>query len=385
MPTYYSIITNSGLIKHADAANNAVNLDLTQMAVGDSNGVYYDPDGSEVALQNELHRVALTHVVIDENNTNQLIIEAVLDEIVGPFYVREVGIFDSNGDLFAIGKFPETFKPNLPSGSGKRLYIRMVLGFASSPNVNLIINNDVSLDPNFSTDVNNALAERLIKTNNLSDLNDISITRDNLGLGSSAVSDLATNQEAAEKTANDKVLTPANLAELVGIRHKKIFETPISSVANIDITNLSSEYDAYLFKFINIRPVNDSVEINSRVSTDNGVSFISSATYSYSNHRSMDTSYQRNTAATANALFNGIGNVGAVEQSYIDVIMLNPNAPYGRMDWQGSFSHRDNWVSFFGGSGRNSTGANVNAVRFYFSAGNFAASGKLKVYGVNYD
>ena len=157
MPTYYSIITNNGLIKHADAANNSVNLDLTQMAVGDSNGVYYGPNGTEIALQNELHRTNLTHVVIDENNPNQLIVEAVLEEVVGPFYIREVGIFDSNGDLFAIGKYPETFKPDLPAGSGKRLYIRMILGFASSPNVNLIINNDIALDPNFSTDVNNKL------------------------------------------------------------------------------------------------------------------------------------------------------------------------------------------------------------------------------------
>lgn len=154
---YYSIITNAGLINHANAANNSVNLDLTQMAVGDSNGVYYDPDGTELALVNETHRVNLTHVVIDENNQNQLIVEAVLDEVVGPFYIREVGIFDSNGDLFAIGKYPETFKPNLPTGSGKRLYIRMILGFANSPSVNLVINNDIALDPNFGTDVNNRL------------------------------------------------------------------------------------------------------------------------------------------------------------------------------------------------------------------------------------
>ena len=154
---YYSIITNAGLINHANAANNSVNLDLTQMAVGDSNGVYYDPDGTELALVNETHRVNLTHVVVDENNQNQLIVEAVLDEVVGPFYIREVGIFDSNGDLFAIGKYPETFKPNLPTGSGKRLYIRMILGFANSPSVNLVINNDIALDPNFSTDINNRL------------------------------------------------------------------------------------------------------------------------------------------------------------------------------------------------------------------------------------
>ncbi len=180
MPTYYSIITNNGLIIHANASANEVNLDLTQMAVGDSNGVYYDPDGTEISLQNELHRVALTHVVIDENNLNQLVIEAVLDETVGPFYVREVGIFDANGDLFAIGKFPETFKPNLPSGSGKRLYIRMILGFANSPNVNLIINNNISLDPNFSTDVNNELSIRLVTTNNLSDLENLESARNNL-------------------------------------------------------------------------------------------------------------------------------------------------------------------------------------------------------------
>ena len=179
--TYFSLITNQGLIKEA-ASNEpgGTAIDLTEMAVGDSNGAYYDPDGSEISLANEVHRVTLTHVVVDENNTNQLIVEAVLDETIGPFYIREVGIFDSNGDLFAIGKYPETFKPNLPEGSGKRLYIRMILGFANSPNVNLVINNDISLDPNFGTDVNNALAERLVKTNNLSDLENLASARNNL-------------------------------------------------------------------------------------------------------------------------------------------------------------------------------------------------------------
>jgi phage-related tail fiber protein len=155
---YYSLVTDGGLIKEA-ASNEpgGTAIDLTEIAVGDGGGSVYDPVSSATALVNEVYRIALTHVVVDENNPNQLIVEGVLDETIGPFYIREVGIFDSNGDLFAIGKYPETFKPNLPSGSGKRLYIRMILGFANSPNVNLIINNDISLDPNFSTDVNNKL------------------------------------------------------------------------------------------------------------------------------------------------------------------------------------------------------------------------------------
>jgi len=137
--TYHSIITNNGLLKNAEAAANNVNLNLTEIAVGNSNGVDYDPDGTEIGLVNELYRTTLTHVVIDDNNQNQLIIEGVIDEEIGPFYVREVGIFDSDGDLFAIGKFPETFKSNLPSGVGKKLYIRMILGFANTPNVTLLM------------------------------------------------------------------------------------------------------------------------------------------------------------------------------------------------------------------------------------------------------
>lgn len=164
---YYSIITNNGLINHANASNNSLNLNLTEMAVGDSNGIYYDPSGTETSLVNETYRVNLSHIVIDENNPNQLIVEAVLEETVGPFYIREVGIFDADGNLFAIGKYPETFKPNLPSGSGKRLYIRMILGFSSTPNVNLVINNDVALDPNFNKKINDQFSNLTQKVNQI--------------------------------------------------------------------------------------------------------------------------------------------------------------------------------------------------------------------------
>ena len=178
---YYSIITNAGLLKNAAAsAPGGSPVNLTHLAVGDSNGAAYNPTGTATFLQNEKYRTTLTHVVIDENNPNQLIVEAVINETVGPFYIREVGIFDSAGTLFAIGKYPETFKPDLPAGSGKRLYIRMILGFASSPNVELIIFDDINNDPNFSTDVNNALAQRLVKTQNLADLSDPATARNNI-------------------------------------------------------------------------------------------------------------------------------------------------------------------------------------------------------------
>jgi hypothetical protein len=183
--TYYSIITNNGLIKNAQAAANNVNLDLNQIAVGDSNGVDYDPLPENTALQNELFRTNLTHVVVDENNPNQLIIEGVIDEEIGPFFVREIGIFDSDGDLFALGKFPETFKSNLPSGVGKKLYIRMILGFANTPNITLVAS-DVNNDPNFSSHVNDELNDRLKISENLGDLDNVETARNNLGVYSEA-------------------------------------------------------------------------------------------------------------------------------------------------------------------------------------------------------
>jgi len=180
---YYSLVTNKGLIKEAQAGQIGGNpINLTELAVGDSLGSYYEPDPSAKSLVNEIYRTNLTSAVLDANNPNQLIIEGLVDEEAGPFYVREVGIYDSDGDLFAIGKYPETFKANFASGSGKRLYIRMIIAFVSKPNVEIIISENINFDPNFENRINDELDNRLKKSNNLSDLDDINIAKNNLDI-----------------------------------------------------------------------------------------------------------------------------------------------------------------------------------------------------------
>lgn len=180
---YYSLITNNGLLKEAAAnAPGGSAIELTHIAVGDANGTSYNPTGAQTALVHEVYRTILTHVAIDESNPNQLIVEGVISEEVGPFEIREVGIFDSEGELFAIGKYPETFKSTSAEGSGKRLYIRLILGFTNAPQVELVLSEDLNNDPNFNANVIIALGQKLAKAANLSDVEDAEEARENLGL-----------------------------------------------------------------------------------------------------------------------------------------------------------------------------------------------------------
>ncbi len=241
---YYSIITNAGLLKEAAASGPGGSaVSLTHIAVGDSNGASYNPTGAETALVHELYRTALTHVAIDGSNPNQLILEGVISEEIGSFYIREVGIFDSDGVLFAIGKYPETFKSTSASGSGKRLYIRMILGFVTTPEVELILSEDLNNDPNFNAnviaelaDINTALIQKLAKADNLADLESAEEARVNLGL------EIGVNVQAFAANL-------AALAALIGAANKIPYFT---AAGQMSLVNLFSNKNAIINGDFNI-------------------------------------------------------------------------------------------------------------------------------------
>ncbi|MDA9573346.1 phage tail protein [Rickettsiales bacterium] len=311
---YYSLVTNNGLIKEAQAGQIGGNpINLTEIAVGDGGGAYYEPDSSAVALINELHRTNLTSSVLDANNPNQLIIEGVIDEEVGPFFIREVGIFDSDGDLFAIGKYPETFKSNFASGSGKRLYIRMIIGFVSTPNVEIMISENINFDPNFEanlnteldnlnnslTNANNELNDRLKISQDLADLNNAATARGNLGLGSGAVansateinegiSQIATQGEVDAGTNDNKFITPLKLSSST-FKDVDLIATAVAANSSlISFTNLNSAYSKYRVEYHYAVPTVNKTGFYALVSTNNGSSY--AASNYFSNHEASSTS-----------------------------------------------------------------------------------------------
>ena len=106
--TFYTILTTVGQAKIANAQVTGQKVNLTEIAVGDGGGSYYNPDQTQTSLKNEIWRGNIGSVQIDEENPNWIVIEGVVPATVGGFFVREVGIFDDAGDMVAIGKFPET-------------------------------------------------------------------------------------------------------------------------------------------------------------------------------------------------------------------------------------------------------------------------------------
>ncbi|WP_353127021.1 phage tail protein [Dickeya chrysanthemi] len=63
----------------------------------------------------------------------------------GGFWLREIGLYDVDGDLIAVGNCPETYKPELKEGSGRVQTVRMVLIVSRTDAVTLKFDPTVAL------------------------------------------------------------------------------------------------------------------------------------------------------------------------------------------------------------------------------------------------
>lgn len=130
-------LTTVGISKFANAL--AETIALTELAVGDANGVEYTPTGTEVALVHEVARVNIASAQRNPDNTSQIIVEGIIPPEIGGFYVREFGIFDADGDMVAIGNYPSHYKPISSSGFSEELVIRQILTLANAASVALTV------------------------------------------------------------------------------------------------------------------------------------------------------------------------------------------------------------------------------------------------------
>lgn len=142
---FFAMLTAVGEAKQANADALGIAWKITQMGVGDANGTEPTPDRLQTALLNERRRAPLNQLSVDPTNASIIIAEQVIPADIGGWWIREIGLYDEDGDLVAIANCAPSFKPQLSQGSGRTQVVRMNFIVSSAANVELKIDPSVVL------------------------------------------------------------------------------------------------------------------------------------------------------------------------------------------------------------------------------------------------
>jgi hypothetical protein len=136
---FMAILTNVGAAKLANANALGIPWNLTELGVGDANGADPMPSPAQTKLINEQRRAPLNQLRVDPVNAAVIIAEQVIPADVGGWWIREIGLYDSDGDLVAVSNCAPSFKPALDQGSGRTQIVRMNFIVSSINNIVLKI------------------------------------------------------------------------------------------------------------------------------------------------------------------------------------------------------------------------------------------------------
>lgn len=143
--SFKTIHTNYGLTKLAAAEAAGTHINLTQMAVGDGNGNPTTPSQSQTALVRELYRHAVNRVYQDPDDPLLFTAELIVPAATGGFVVRECGIFDADGGLFAVANIPDTYKPTTGEGAFSDMVVRLQFKVSNASVVTIQIDPNVAV------------------------------------------------------------------------------------------------------------------------------------------------------------------------------------------------------------------------------------------------
>lgn len=150
---FYTILTTIGKNKLANSAVLGSKVNFKTLKIGNGNGAYYEPSENQTSLIKKTWEGNINSISIDELNTNWIVIETIIPATDGGFFIREAGIFDEEGDLIAVSKISETYKPVISEGSTKDISIKIILEVSNvdtvtlkiDPNVTLATKNDIEI------------------------------------------------------------------------------------------------------------------------------------------------------------------------------------------------------------------------------------------------
>lgn len=126
-------------------------LKITQAAAGDGGGGYYVPTVDQTELVGEMWRGPIVSAVQNPAVPNMLDVKIVIDDSVGNFICREMGLYSEDGVLVAVCNTPDTEKVAISTGVDGRLTMVMhivvadasVLEFTIVPALDVVSREDL--------------------------------------------------------------------------------------------------------------------------------------------------------------------------------------------------------------------------------------------------
>ncbi|EGO4138661.1 phage tail protein [Escherichia coli] len=141
---YKTIITTEGRRKLAEALKpGGKKVTLAKMQVGDGNGQEVEPSEKQQQLVKKVWEGDISSITQDAENESFVTAELVIPADQGGFWVREIGLFDDEGAMIAVGNVAEGYKPRLEEGSGREQVFRMVILLSNISALNIKLDQSV--------------------------------------------------------------------------------------------------------------------------------------------------------------------------------------------------------------------------------------------------
>ena len=133
------IWTQYGKERDAAARAGGDKLNITHAAVGSGLGAVPVVSPAQTALKEEVWRGPVNGVQVNPEDPTDVIVDVVLPNDIGGFWIREWGLFDDAGKLVAVGPHSEMHKPVIASGQAAEMLERFHLPVKDTGAVNLTI------------------------------------------------------------------------------------------------------------------------------------------------------------------------------------------------------------------------------------------------------
>ena len=154
---YGTVITTAGAALIAKCILNGGKVNIKTAAAGDGGGEYYEPTVAQTALRGKKWEGDVASAAVSTTNANMIDVKITIDDSVGGFTIREMGLFDDDGTLIAICNTPDTEKVSTDGGVSGKLTMIMHIVVADASVVSFTIT--PALDTVSRAEMESALAE----------------------------------------------------------------------------------------------------------------------------------------------------------------------------------------------------------------------------------